>query len=137
MAQPQPAYEKWQCCQCHTGPQVYATAKTCTGVRSDNRQCQHPVCNDCPKDNAIRPPGTTRQGLRARLHNMSFIVSPTFNTQRPLTRSRNHLSSRPGRPSVRGWWRCCSCDSDNNPALAKERCSSCGHQRDTRCTTYT
>lgn len=31
------------------------------------------------------------------------------------------------RPSMAGWWRCCQCGGDNNPAYEMGRCVLCGH----------
>lgn len=38
------------------------------------------------------------------------------------------------RPSMAGWWRCCKCTNDNNPALVEGVCGVCGHARDYYCT---
>lgn len=132
----QETFEKWQCHECGTAPHIYPTTTRCTGVRSDGRLCQHDVCKLCPKDGDIPPLGTTRRQLRAIPPSTSFPPLPTFNTQRPLTRFHHSVSSRPGRPSVRGWWKCCSCEHDNNPVLADKRCSCCGHTRGSHCSTY-
>jgi hypothetical protein len=127
------SFEMWQCHECKASPHVYKTTKACPNVLADGRQCGHEVCKLCPKDKAISPPLPSQQeGLRAP----SPMMRPTFDFHRSRTRAFNGLSSRPGRPSMRGWWKCCSCENDNNPDLAKTRCSSCGHKRGYHCTDY-
>lgn len=47
-----------------------------------------------------------------------------------------HVDTSPilhARPSMRGWWYCHTGGHMNNPALAPERCSQCGHPRCPHC----
>ena len=42
----------------------------------------------------------------------------------------------PNRPNMAGWWVCHCCNQTNNPQLAPEKCSVCGHTRNSCCYTY-
>jgi len=42
-------------------------------------------------------------------------------------------SSHYTRHDMSGWWKCCSCRNQNNPALTSDYCSSCPHRRCDSC----
>jgi hypothetical protein len=127
----------WQCHKCKDGPVKWALQKECA-------TCQHPVCKDCKKDDAIPPPiGTTAARVRASpVEAIDPSIWPTSQVPRiepaSMMRSRaahdHRLSSRPNRPSAAGWWRCSECRNVNNPELAPSRCSSCAHVKCSSCT---
>jgi hypothetical protein len=40
----------------------------------------------------------------------------------------------PRRPlPMRGWWRCCQCNADNNPGLHERDCPNCDHMKCSSC----
>lgn len=65
---------------------------------------------------------------------------PPGNTHRATDSSQSGAGTVPsthGRPSMAAWWTCHDCLQTNNPSLAPDRCSYCGHYKCGSCTTYT
>jgi hypothetical protein len=135
-----PAPRIWQCHVCGAGPHILAIATSCTGVRSDNRQCGHRMCPTCKKDNNIpNPMGTAAsRSLRTRATMIDVNAVPrTVPSMVPRgtksARGRGlyyqpalRLSSR---PSMDGWWTCSVCGNMNNPKLSDGRCTICSHRK--------
>lgn len=84
-----------------------------------------------------RPQPQRRSNIRRN------VITP----RRPATRKYNNKYQRCGaldehdhpvnmvRPSLAGWWVCCTCQGMNNPHLCPERCSLCSHERCEGCIT--
>ncbi|KAF8858740.1 hypothetical protein BDZ45DRAFT_391002 [Acephala macrosclerotiorum] len=48
---------------------------------------------------------------------------PTFNDPK----SSRWIVDRPAAPQTRGWWICCTCGREVNPAVYGDVCPDCGH----------
>jgi hypothetical protein len=123
-------FEKWQCHECASPSAVHSKSITaCTNVRN-GRTCDHQPCSLCLKDEkipSVYQPSSSRPEQTRRLPRSNTSPSWTaFDGERPLHRRRHQLSVR---PDTRGYWKCCGCGHTNNPALAPERCPTCGHHK--------
>lgn len=137
----------WECHVCaNAGPINYTREKKCA-------TCGHSVCDKCKKDNKIPPPNLSTTAARVHSsptatararHAQDPDIWPTSQVPRPRhhvgttntnarSRSSLKLSSRPHRPSPRGWWRCSECRNVNNPDLTSGRCTSCNHIKCASC----
>ena len=142
-----PPPEKWQCHICLEGPHTYSITTSCTGVRSDNKQCGHRLCRYCKTDNEIpnplgpaalrSPPTAARTTDYSTMRRTAPAMVPRGN-KRTLDHGQHHQQAlRLGaRPSMAGWWTCCY-GHMNNPALSSGRCTQCNHEKCRNCSPYT
>lgn len=137
--------EKWQCHCHHSGPMLFTT-------HARRIHCAHPFRQHCKTDNAT--PSTLQRstayldevGHRIRdNHSHGIMEGRQFSNDRDpfyafnsgINSSIGHNKTGKGlkaRPPVAGWWVCHNCRSCNNPALAPDACSICGHYRCGLCT---
>lgn len=137
----------WQCHNCKdAGPIKYENQKICA-------TCGHRMCKICKKDNDIPSPmgpasarvhsSPLARGIFRGMHAQDPDIWPTAHLPRLAPtiantniryRANHKLTSRPSRPSPRGWWRCSECHNVNNPDLTAGRCSSCNHVKCPSCT---
>jgi len=132
----------WQCCQCNGGPFTYALTSKCTEVNSNNKPCQHAMCNNCLKDNNIPPPLTSARP-RARASSRFESVRHARNLPAPaaigqtqeITQVEHNRAPRfrltSGQPM--NFWKCHNCHHVNNPVL-NPNCLRCQHIRCRFCT---
>lgn len=137
----------WECCNCRTGPQLFANGKTCP-------TCQHRCCLSCRRDDKIRPP------VQPRKVQMVYYVSGKPSNDHVSHRAKAQCDSRTdytgrlpdpqnlrglhkqifrlgAQQDMRGWWKCHMCANNNNPALCPQKCGGCEHIRCRACTRVT
>lgn len=56
-----------------------------------------------------------------------FTLPPETMHSTTISSSSSSPTINPTRPSMAGWWVCCSCGQENNPAFQMNRCTICGH----------
>lgn len=71
---------------------------------------------------------THQQGKQRHYHKHTIPNNRNKNNKRNNGGDNSDLVNTI-RPSMAGWWICCSCESINNPALCPERCTLCPHYR--------
>lgn len=66
----------------------------------------------------------------SRPKNISKDVRPASRPQTSHHSEHCHAGlSRPNKPSMVGWWKCCQDKWENNPAFNREFCAMCRHRR--------
>ncbi|KAL2841345.1 hypothetical protein BJX68DRAFT_245724 [Aspergillus pseudodeflectus] len=98
----------WTCCKCNGyNPSTSSECKDCTN--------SHPKCNLCTND--------TDLPMTQMMNGSYYYSQPPSIMEFP-------------RPDMDGWWLCCHCGWQVNPALGGYRCTTCGHDRCTYCSPY-
>lgn len=130
-----------KCCKCEREYDPVPWKSACP-------DCMHPKCDDCKPPRQPTPVPVDRVDYSqyyhtSRQHSRSFSEhaesgssSTYFHTRRSLGHRHGVRDPRnQGRPSMRGWWKCCQCGESVNPAVNEDECPGyqCYH---TRCNYY-
>ncbi len=96
--------------------------------------CQHERCDSCGE--IRRPSPVPEDGfLRQYTYNLNNLhlfeagqgPREGYGPQNIYGHSLHQVECPRRPPSMRGWWHCCQCGSDNNPETTGNTCPVCEH----------